>query len=308
MFSPFKMPDFCARPEGKSRSLKDAYIYFRKQEFPERNLFIFAQGEFNKFKGEILEQQPPAGETIYAESKVTLIASVPGICHSMPDLFVDQRTDFMSDDKDPRHGIKYLFGIFDSMFLKMLCRLEWIRDIYAGVYRSAQFISYLNSIFFISEQEEDKTDFNSLGFILSRLSRFQGTEGALRVFLESVTGLKVNTEISGNQKTPVPSGAVKSLGEGTRLGDNSFVGREFESEKPELKVNMLLEGLDDVRKALKITGDREYLENIYRYVLPFYIKRCETMVDPESEGIEFESGRSYLGFNTSLNPAEYERG
>ncbi len=302
------MPDFCARPEGKSKSLKDAYIFLRKQEFPDKNLFIFTQGEFSKFKGEILEQQPLAGEMIYPENKITLIAAVPGICHIMPDLFTDQRSDFLSDDKDPRHGVKYLFAIFDSMFLKIHCRLEWIRDIYAGMYQSARFIEYLNSIFFVSERDADKSDFRSLGFILSRLSRFQGTEGALRVFFESATGLKVNTEISGNQKIPVPSGAVKGLGGETRLGDNLFVGDEFEGEKPELKLNLLLDGSTDVRKALKITEDREFLENIYRYVLPFYIKGCETLVDPESEGLEFENGKSYLGFNTSLNPAEYERG
>ncbi|UCE67671.1 MAG: hypothetical protein JSU85_06605 [Candidatus Zixiibacteriota bacterium] len=308
MYSPFKMPDFCARPEGKSKSLKDAYIYLRKQEFPDRNLFIFAQGEFNKFKGEILEQEPAAGEMIYPESKITLIAAVSGICHTMPDLFTDQRTDFLSANKDPRHGIKYLFAIFDSTFLKMHCRLEWIRDLYSGVYRSTRFIEYLNSIFFISGREADRFNFKSLGFILSRLSRFQGTEGALRVFFESATGLKVNTGISGNQKIPVPSGAVKGLGGETRLGDNLFVGDEFEGEKPELRLNLLLDGSQDVGRALKITEDREFLESIYRYVLPFYIKGCETLVDPESEGIEFESGKSYLGFNTSLSPAEYERG
>jgi hypothetical protein len=307
MFSPFKIPDFCARPEGKSKSLKDAYVYLRKREFSDRNLFIFAQGEFDKFKGEILEQQPPAGETIYPESKITLIAAVSGICHIMPDLFTDQRSDFLAENKDPRQGAKYLFAIFDSMFLKMLCRLEWIRDIYAGVYHSARFIDYLNSIFFISGREADGPDFKSLGFILSRLSRFQGTEGALRVFFESATGLKANTEISGNQKIRVPPDAVKCLGEETGLGDNSFVGSEFEGEKPELRIKLLLDGSEDVRKALKITGDRESLENIYRYVLPFYINRCETSVDPKSEGIEFESGKSYLGFNTSFSPAEYER-
>jgi len=301
------MPDFCARPDGSSKSLKDAYVFLRKQEFPDRNLFIFAQGEFSKFKGEILEQQPMAGETIYPETKITLIASVPGISHILPDLFVDQRTDFLSDDKDPRHGAKYLFAIFDSMFLKMLCRLEWIRDIYAGVYRSSRFIDYLNSIFFVSEREADKTDLRSLGFILSQLSRFQGTEGALRVFVESATGLKVSTEISRNQKIPVPSGTPKGIAGETRLGDNSFVGNEFEGEKPELKLNMLLEESEDVRKALKISEDRGILADIYRYVLPFYVKRCETLVDPESEGIEFESGKSYLGFNTSLNPVENER-
>jgi hypothetical protein len=307
MFSPFKMPDFCDRPEGSSKSLKEAYVFLRKQEFPDRNLFIFAQGEFSKFKGEILEQQPMAGETIYPETKISLISSVPGISHIIPDLFVDQRTDFLSDDKDPRQGVKYLFSIFDSMFLKMLCRLEWIRDIYAGVYQSTRFIDYLNSIFFVSEREAAGSDLKSLGFILSRLSRFQGTEGALRVFVESATGLKVNTEISGNQKTPVPSNTLGNLGEETRLGENSFMGEEFEGEKPELKLNMHLERSEDIRKALKVSEDQGILEDIYRFVLPFYIKQCETKVDPQSEGIEFESGRSYLGFNTSLNPLEHER-
>ena len=154
--------------------MKEAYIYLRQQELPDKNIFIYPQGEFSRFKGEILDQRPQAGEMVYPESRIVIIASVSGISHILPDLFTDQKSDFLSEDKNPRHGARDLFAILDSMLLKMSCRLEWIRDIYSGVYRSSKFIDYLNSIFFVAEGEADKSDLNSMGYILSRLSRFQG--------------------------------------------------------------------------------------------------------------------------------------
>lgn len=288
--------------------MKEAYIFLRRQEFPDKNIFIFPQGEFSRFKGEILEQQPHAGETVYQESRITLIAAVSGISHILPDLFTDQMSDFLSGEYNPRHGAKNLFAIFDSMFLKMRCRLEWIRDIYAGVYQSPRFVDYLNSIFFVPEREAGKTNLVSLGFMLSRLSRFQGTEGALRVFLESLTGLKVNAEILGNLKMAIPSASVKGLGDEAGLGEGLFLGDRFESEKPELELSFRLEGPEDVEKAIKITENREIIEDICRYAMPYYLGSFEIAIDPDSAGIDFTCGNSYLGFSTSMNPGERERG
>lgn len=308
MFTPFKMPDFCSRPLGSSKTLKEAYIHLRRREFPDRNIFIYPHGEFSRFKGEILDQRPQAGEMVYPESRITIIAAVSGISHVLPDLFTDQKSDFLSEDKNTRHGARDLFAILDSMLLKMSCRLEWIRDIYSGVYHSSRFIEYLNSIFFIPEGEADKSNLNSLGYILSRLSRFQGTEGALRVFMESSTGLKVSTEIIGNLKLAIPSRDAIGIRDDTRLGEDLLLGDKFESEKPELKLNFQLENREDVQRAIEVSENTEILEDICRYALPFYINRFQTGVDPDSEGIDFACGSSYLGFSTALNTGDGERG
>jgi hypothetical protein len=307
MFEPFKMPDLCSRPDGNSRTLKEAYIYLRRNGFPDKSIFIFPQGEFSSFKGEILEQQPQPGEMVYPGSRIILIAAVSGISHILPDLFTDQKSDFFSDDKNPRYGAKNLFAIFDSMILKMRCRLEWIRDIYAGIYHSPGFIEYLNSIFFVSDRGVGKSDLDSMGFILSRLSRFQGTESALRVFLESATGLKARADIRENQKISIPPGTAKGIGGDTRLGEDLFLGESFESERPVLELSFCFDRPDDIQKAIGISEDREILETISRYALPFYLNRFETAVDPDSEGIEFKCGSSNLGFSTLMNPVEHEK-
>lgn len=308
MFEPFKMPDLCSRPDGKSRTLKEAYICLRRYDFPDKNIFIFPQGEFSRFKGEILEHQPQPGEMVYPGNRITLIAAVSGISHILPDLFTDQKGDYFSEEKNPRFGAKNLFAIFDSMILKMRCRLEWIRDIYAGIYYSPGFIEYLNSVFFVSDRGAGKSALNSMGFILSRLSRFQGTESALRVFLESATGLKTSADIKGNLKISIPPDTVKKIGDDTRLGEDLFLGDSFESERPELELRFHLDHPDDIQKAIGISEDREILETISKYALPFYLKQFETAIDPESEGIEFKCGSSNLGYGTMMNPVEREKG
>jgi hypothetical protein len=308
MFEPFKMPDFYSRPDGRSKTLKDAYVFLRRRDFPDNNIFIFPQGEFSRFKGEILDQQPDAGEMVYPDTRITLIAAVPGISHILPDLFTDQISASLSDDKSPRQGAKNLFAIFDSMFLKMRCRLEWIRDIYAGIFQSHQFIDYLNSIFFVSNDNSTKSDLFSPGFILSRLSRFKGTAGAIQVLLESMTGLKVDAEILGNRKIAIPADSLKGLGDDIRLGENLILGDRFESEKPELSFRFRLGDAEDVPKAIEFCEDHEIHADVRGKALPFYLGRFKTAVDPDSMGIDFVCGNSYLGFSTAMNTDESERG
>lgn len=308
MFTPFKMPDFSSRPEGQSKSLKDAYVNLRRLGVPDKDIFIYTQGEFNQFKGQILDQQPQVGDMVLPGNKITLTAAVLGISQIMPDLFTDHLSDYLIEDNNPRHGAKKLFAIFDSMFLKMLCRLEWVRDIYAGIHHSSRFIDYLNSLCFIPETVANETDFKSLGYIPSRLSRYLGTEGGLRVFLEAATGLKVNTRILDNQEIAVPADSQAGLGKKSRLGENIFIGDKFESEKPKLSVRFQLDKPEDVLKAITIIENKKFLEDMFRLVLPYYIDRCEIAVEPIGEDINFENGASYLGFGTALNPGERERG
>lgn len=307
LFTPFNMPDFCSRPDGKSKLLKDAYIYLRRRGFPDKDIFIYAQGEFNKFRGDVIEQEPPKGEMISPGDRITIVAAVSGICQIMPDLFTDHISGLQTENENPRQGTKNLFAIFDSAILKMLCRLEWIRDIYSGVHHSSGFIDYLNSVFFISDREVNKPGFKSLGFLLSRLSRFEGTDGALRVFLESTTGLKINTGILGNQKKSIPNDAVTRMGERHRLGEDAFLGRIFESEKPELEVSFTLDRSEDVKKAINLSGDQDARDDIVRFILPYFMEGYKFSIDPASDGIEFVNGNSYLGFSTSLNSYDRER-
>jgi hypothetical protein len=115
-------------------------------------------------------------------------------------------------------------------------------------------------------------------------------------------------DILGNLEMAVPPDSPKGLGGESRLGEDLFLGEKFESEKPELKLSFQLDGPEDVQKAIKVKQDREILDEICRYALPFYLNRFETEVDPDSEGIEFTCGKSYLGFSTAMNPGESERG
>lgn len=288
--------------------MKEAYVSLRRREFPDRDIFIFPQGEFSSFKGEILEQEPLAGEMVYPDTKIMIVAAVPGISHVLPDLFTDQKSDFLSDDRSPRHGAKDLFAIFDSMFLKMRCRLDWIRDVYAGVFQSPRFIDYLNSIFFVSGNETDRSGLSALGFILSRLSRFKGTEGSIRVLLESMTGLKVNADVLGNRKIEIPVGLSWGLVENNSLGEDTFLGERFESERSEVNFTFRLDDAEDVPRVIEFCESHEILEDVRRKALPFYLGRFGATVDPDSAGIEFICGNSHLGFSTAMHPGENERG
>jgi len=293
--------------EGNSNSLKEAYIKLRRLDYPDKDILIYADGEFNSFKGEILDQQPSAGEMVYQGDRITIVAAVSGICQMIPDLFTDYIGSSLSDVSNPRHNVKNLFAIFDSTFLKMLCRLEWIRDIYAGIYQSRHFVDYLNSVFFAPDSTTDKLDSELTGFILSKLSRFQGTESALQVFLESMTGLKVEIKKANNQRTPVPDSSVVNIGDNCKLGENIFLGEVFEDEKPELNIKFQLNNLEDVQGVIVITRDDQTIKSLLDYILPHYLKKWKITIVPNNEEIGFLSGNSFLGVSTTLNPGYHER-
>ena len=107
MFTPFKMPDFTGRPDGSSKSLRDSYISLRRFGCPDKNIFIYPQGEFARYRGDILDQRPNPGEIVNAGDTVTLIAAVPGICELMPDLFTDHSEAFFEEDFKQLYLIYY---------------------------------------------------------------------------------------------------------------------------------------------------------------------------------------------------------
>jgi hypothetical protein len=301
MFDPFKIPDFVNRPDGRSMSLKDAYVGLRRLGFPDKDIFIFAQGEFNSFKGEIIRQEPQAGDMVYPGNRVILTAAVAGICQMMPDLFTYHIEGELSSDKDPRQGTKKLFAVFDSAILKMLCRLEWVRDIYAGIHRSPKYLEYLNKLFSDPKIEINDPDFRPLGFISSRLSQYAGTEAAVLNYFEQAADLQVSAEFAGNHKVPLPKNATDKLGKESKIGENVYLGDNFQSEKSEIKLGVHFDKAEDIDKTMKLLKNEKTLTQVFRAILPYYLEKCDLFVAEDSENVEFACGKSNLGFNSRLN-------
>jgi len=307
MFASFKMPDFSSRPDGQSKSLRDAYIALRRLGFPDKDIFIYPQGEFAKYRGDILDQRPNPGELVSPKDTITLIAAVAGFCELMPDLFTDHSEDFFEEEFNARTGARRLFAVFDSAILKLLCRLEWIRDIYAGIYHSDDFIDYLGALLTVPAAEGGRLDRRRLGFILPRLSRFLGTEGALKVFIESAIGIKADVRIGLPQRFPLPIESVSQLGSHNRLGDEWYLGTRFKAGKPDLSIFLELSNPEIVPGLIPESENWRKLEEILRLALPFYIERFEVTVRPDIDTIRFRTDESYLGLSTVLSDDQDER-
>lgn len=295
------MPDFSSRPDGSSKSLRDSYITLRRFGLPDKNIFIYPEGEFARYRGDILDQRPNPGEIVNAGDTVTLIAAVPGFCELMPDLFTDHSEDFFEEDFNARTGARRLFAVFDSAFLKMLCRLEWIRDIYAGVYRSNDFIDYLGSLLTIPAPAGGLLDRRRLGFILPRLCRYLGTEGALKVFIEAAIGIKADVRMGTPQQFPLPDISLCPLGSGSRLGDDWHLGAGFKAAKPRLSISLKLDDPNAVTDLIPQSEGRRKLEEILQLALPFYIEQCDLTIEPDIETIMFKTAESHLGLSTVLS-------
>jgi hypothetical protein len=300
-FSPFRMPDLRSRPEGKSKSLKDAYVALRSNGFPDRDLFIYPQGEFDNFKGEILDQRPDPGDIVSSGHRVILVAAVRGICELMPDLFTDHREDFFQEEFNPRGGAKRLFSVFDSAFLKMLCRLEWIRDIYAGIYSSDEMADYIGVLLRLPERQMSQIPREVLGFVLPRLYRYLGTEEAMRLYIETVMGIKSDAKAAGWQVFPLPGDRRNSLGGKGQLGTDFLLGDNFKSAKPALDIHLLLEDLAAVRSVIPGSEGSRLLRKMLEFTIPNEIERYSVSLHPNPDNVSFESGASFLGYSTVLH-------
>jgi hypothetical protein len=299
-FTPFRMPDFKSRPDGSSKSLKDAYISLRRCGFPDRDLFIYPQGEFGNFKGEIIDQRPDPDEIISSGHRITIVAAVPGICELMPDLFTDHREDIFQEEFNPRGGAKRLFSIFDSAFLKMLCRLEWIRDIYAGIYSSDDMVEYFSALLSLPERGQAGIPREVLGFVLPRLYRYLGTEEALSLYIDIVMGIRNHAFAHGWQVFPLPEQERNALGEKGKLGASLFLGNNFKAAKPMIDIRLLLEDLAEVGEIIPGSDGFKLLRRIIEFAIPCEIEQYKLSICPGPDSIGFQNGASYLGYSTLL--------
>ncbi len=297
-YPPFVMPDFRARPDGASKTLKEAYSFLRTQGFSDKDLFIFPQGEFESFKGEILNQHPSSGEVVSPGERVVLIAAVPGICELMPDLFTDHREDFFDDSFTPLGGAKRLFSVIDSAFIKMLCRLEWIRDVYSGISSSGAMVDYIGSLLDFPERRLGWASQDLLGYILPGLYGYLGTESALEVYIDAVMGLTGTTRHGGIQLFPLPENEQNCLGQKGRLGDNLYLGAEFKGAEPAFDLSLALGESRTVENIIPGGPGHSVLRDILSLALPRHEESCSVIVDPQPGDIRFELAGSYLGYST----------
>jgi hypothetical protein len=298
VYAPFVIPDFKVRPDGASKTLKEAYSFLRTQGFPEKDLFIFPQGEFESFKGEILNQQPTPGEIVSPGERVILIAAMPGICELMPDLFTDHREDFLDDSFTPLGGAKRLFSVIDSAFIKMLCRLEWIRDVYSGISSSAAMVDYIGSLLEFPERKLGWASQDFLGYILPGLYGYLGTESALGAYINAVTGLPGSTRYGGMQTFPLPESEQNRVGQKGRLGADLYLGAEFKGAEPAFDFSIALDDSRAVESIIPGQPGHSMLRDILSLALPRHEESCSVIVDPRAGDIRFELAASFLGYST----------
>jgi hypothetical protein len=299
-FIPFKMPDLADRPDGQSNTLKDSYISLRTMGFPDRDIFIYPEGEFENFKGEILRQKPEAGEMVYPGDKILIVAAVAGISELMPDLFTDHNDNIFDDEFNARQGTRRLFAIFDSIFIKMLCRLEWIRDIYAGIYPSELLIDHLSELLVMPERDMQKVPKEVLGYVLPRLYGYLATEGALKIYLQTIMGLSCACSAADSQWFPIPEQARCSLGKSGHLGEGYYLGDKFKGTSPQLNINLTVENMADIEKIIPGGMEHELLGKIMRLNLPGQTEGYKIDIEPQGEKLKFENGKAYLGYSTVL--------
>lgn len=299
-FTSFQMPDFKSRPDGISKSLKDAYSYLRGKGFPDKDIFIFPQGRFTEFKGEILDQRPEPGEMVGDGTRITIIAAVPGICEIMPDLFTDHRDDFFDEEFNNRGGAKRLFAIFDSAIIKMLCKLEWIRDIYGGINQSEAVIQYFAELLNLPERNIKQIAPDILGYVLPSLYGNLGTEGALRIYLETVMGLESQVRVGGYEEYELPPAFVSKLGERGRIGNDFYLGQTFKGASAKLIIDLLLSNPDLIRDVIPNSKGDFLLRKILEFNVPQTAEAFRLNMVPDPATIRFKSGSSHLGYGTVL--------
>ncbi len=299
-FIPFKMPNLADRSEGQSVTLKDSYIYLRMMGFPDRDIFIYPEGEFGNFKGEVLRQKPETGEMVHPGDKIFLVAAVAGISELMPDLFTDHNDNVFEDEFNARQGTRRLFAIFDSIFIKMLCRLEWIRDIYAGIYPSESLIDHLSELLKMPERDMPKIPKEVIAYILPRLYGYLATEGAFQVYMQTTMGLSCACSAADSQWFSIPEQARCILGKNGHLGEDYYIGDRFKGAYPSLNINLAIEKLTDIENIIPGGPDNALLAAILRLNLPGQTESYSIDIEPLGDKLRFENGKAYLGYNTVL--------
>ena len=273
-----RMPDFCNRRHPFHYTT--ALNILRLLEVDLNRVVLLAAGEYENYKGEIREQDPPPGATLGSDTPITLKVGYSSAIDQMPYQFFYGLQEHPSRGSAWEQHARELMAPFDAAIIRhdAEARFQILRYLCAGI-DASQLEQFLGLFDFVP----DKTLLSSeeqlvWAYLMPTFHAWAGNPGRVAELLHFFLGYDFRIVENVSAEYVIDDGIRYHLGSiSGRLGKESIVGRTFIESDSTYQVIVSDVPPEDVADLLPGKTKRRKLEWLLDICLPSHLDHIVTI-------------------------------
>ncbi|MCK4655383.1 MAG: type VI secretion system baseplate subunit TssG [candidate division Zixibacteria bacterium] len=300
MNSDLTMPDFCNR-KSPFRYITALNI-LSKMGIDIYLVDILAVGEYENYKGEVIEQEPSPGTQIDKNTKIVLKVGFASAVDCMPYQFF-----YGLGTKPPRSGdwethSRWLMAPFDSSVVRAEARTMLLSLIFNFGFVEKEHIRRFLDLydFDIGKETEDLRELLFWSSLLPAFNFWAGNPDSVASIVTSLFGYECRIVENVRGEYDIPERIRYRLGmREERLGVGSVVGRSF--SQCDSAYDVMLTGVEngDLRDFLPGGTKRRKLERVLEYCMPSDLEcRIRIFGEKRSSRIGASGAECHLGYSS----------
>lgn len=297
------MPDL-VNPQAKINFIQ-ALLTLKRCGVEWENVRLFASGTFENYRGEVVKQEPEPKTEITPSTQITLWVGFPSLFDSLPYQTFFGAKEWHRDTVSLEHRARRFLACFDSSFIRILSRLEYVLLVYNLVFLEKDFCQHFLEAFGFPASAWKEEEILLWMTFLPTFHLWAGTkeetEKVLSTFLQ--TPFKIEENIKGENQLPPE---LKSrLGEKlNHLGQNWLLGSGFSECDSTYRINIGPISVDQIKEFLPEERKRKKLERILALSTPGQLRyRVSLKLRQKDKRLSLgkDSKNSLLGYATYLS-------
>lgn len=269
------------------------------------NVRLFSSGTFENYRGEVLKQEPKPNTEITPDTQITLWVGFPSLFDALPYQLFFGAKEWHRDTVRLEQRAREFLACFDSSFIRILSRLEYVLLVYNLVFLEKDFCQHFLEAFDFPKDQWEKEEILLWMIFLPTFHLWagtkEGTEKVLSAFLQAQS--KIEENIPGENQLPLE--LRSRLGErSNHLGQNWLLGKRFSECDSTYRINICPISADQIKEFLPNHKKRKKLERILALSTPGQL-RYKVSLKLKQKDKKFSLGKdsknSLLGYATYLN-------
>ncbi len=265
---------------------------------------LLAVGEYENYKGEVLEQEPAPGEDIGPTTKITLKIGFPSAVDQMPYQFFYGMTGFRSSSGAWENAARCLLAPFDASVIRHLASTK-LQDLRSnlGLAEYDQIKNFLGIFDFALDKEtEDIRESVVWASVFPAFNQWSGNPVLVCRVFQALFGYEFRIRENTKAEHVMPESCRSRLGAATdRLGRGLILGKSFSDYDSGYELIISGVPMDDVPELRPGGRIRAKIERALSIFMPTNLEykiRVKTRVAKTVIGKE--EHKNYLGYTSYI--------
>jgi predicted component of type VI protein secretion system len=263
------MPNLIKMGSEDSLSLESALNLVLELGIQRQNVRVIAEGGFQRFRGEIIHQEPGAGEPIGSKTEVILTVTETGLYDTLPEGVFSSLGVLDESTHEVERTIRNFLSSFDTLHFHTASSLEYQIAVSYLIFKDESLTKSFLRLFGFPTQGWDQEDLMIWRTLLPYGSTLVGTKAGIEKVAKAFLGVEAEVIENTPHQNEIPPEFQSRLGErGSSLGEDLLVGDRFEETDSSFDLRLgpiQIKDLPDFRQGGK---KREKLERILAHFVP----------------------------------------